>query len=138
MDIFIGIVLIVAAVFLVIAVLLQSGKDKTLSSAIGGSSSDTYYGKNKGNSKDRILNKLTTVVAVVFAVLVVVSFVMQDYGDMKTSYEQFKDAMTATSAADTSESTDAGVDGDGKGTSSSEENETPADTTEGNGEGQPS
>lgn len=96
MDIFIGIVLIVAAVFLVVAVLLQSGKDKSLSSAIGGSSSDTYYGKNKGNSRDKILNKLTTIVAIVFALLVVVSFVMQDYDEMKTSYEQFKDNMTAT------------------------------------------
>ena len=81
MTTFIGIVLIVAAVFLIVAILLQSGKEKGMSGAIGGSSSsDTYYGKNKANSRDYILNKLTIVVAIVFAVLVVVSFVIQDDG----------------------------------------------------------
>ena len=49
MDIVIGIILIVSALFLVVAVLLQSGKDKGLSGTISGSASDTYYGKNKGN-----------------------------------------------------------------------------------------
>ena len=58
MDILIGIILIVAAVFLIVAVLVQGGKDKGLSGAISGSSSDTYYGKNKGSSK---LAKLTSV-----------------------------------------------------------------------------
>ena len=51
MDIAIGVILIVAALFLIVAVLLQSGKDKKLSGAIGGTSSDTYYGKNKGSDK---------------------------------------------------------------------------------------
>ncbi len=102
MTTFIGIVLIVAAVFLVVAVLLQSGKDKSLSSAISGSSSsDTYYGKNKSNSRDYILNKLTTVVAIVFALLVLVSFVLQDEGEMKTSYDEFKNNMKETTAAET-------------------------------------
>ena len=87
--IFISVALIVAAVFLVVAILLQSGKEKGMSSALGGASSDTYYGKNKANSRDYILNKLTTVVAIVFAVLVIVSFVIQDDGIIKTSYNDF-------------------------------------------------
>ena len=51
MDIVIGIILIASAIFLIVAVLLQSGKDKGLSGALSGSSSDTFYGKNKGNQQ---------------------------------------------------------------------------------------
>lgn len=69
-----GIALLVLAVFLVIAVLLQSGKDKRLSGAIAGGS-ETYFGKNKGHSKDKILSLLTTIAAVLFAILVVVTYV---------------------------------------------------------------
>lgn len=120
MTTFIGIVLIVAAVFLVVAVLLQSGKDKGLSDTIGGSNSaDTYYGKNKGSSKDYILNKLTTVVAVVFALLVVVSFVLQDENEMKTSYEDFKNNLTQTESSAESSTEDTGS-ADGEGTSEAE------------------
>ena len=94
MDIVIGIILIVSALFLVVAVLLQSGKDKGLSGTISGSASDTYYGKNKGNSRDKILSKLTTVISVVFVVLVLVSFVIQDDTDLGN----IKDQLTATEA----------------------------------------
>lgn len=70
-----GIVLIVMAAFLVVAVLMQSGKDKRLSGSIAGGS-DTYYGKSKGRSFDKILARLTTVVAILFAALVVVMYVV--------------------------------------------------------------
>ena len=96
MDIAIGAILIVAAIFLVVAVLLQSGKDKKLSGAIGGTSSDTYYGKNKGNSKDALLNKLTVIVSIVFVALVLLSFIIQDDKKMKYEFEDFLNNMTAT------------------------------------------
>ncbi len=110
---FIGITLIVAAVFLIIAVLLQSGKEKGMSSALGGSSSDTYYGKNKGNSRDYILNKLTIVVAIIFALLVIVSFVIQKDKVFETDWKDFQDAhkpttVTTTDANTTDGSTTAG------------------------------
>ncbi len=102
MTTFIGIILIVAAIFLIVAILLQSSKEKGMSGAIGGSSSsDTYYGKNKANDRDYILNKLTIVVSIVFAVLVIVSFVMQDDGAMKTSYEDFLNGMKETTTTET-------------------------------------
>ena len=100
MDIAIGIILIAAALFLVVAVLLQSGKDKNLSSAIGGSSSDTYYGKNKGSDKDALLNKLTIVVSIVFVALVLVSFILQDDAKAKYEYKDFIDRMTASETTD--------------------------------------
>lgn len=112
MDIVIGIILIVSALFLVVAVLLQSGKDKGLSGTISGSASDTYYGKNKGNSRDKILSKLTTVISVVFVVLVLVSFVIQDDTDLG----KIKDQLTATEAPVTTVDTKSDGTGESKGT----------------------
>lgn len=79
----IGIVLIVVALFLIVSILLQSGKDKSLSGTIAGgnSSSDTYYGKNKGKASDRILSKVTAITAVIFAALVLVCFIIQPSSD---------------------------------------------------------
>lgn len=123
---FIGITLIVAAVFLIIAVLLQSGKEKGMSSALGGASSDTYYGKNKGNSRDYILNKLTIVVAIIFALLVIVSFVIQKDEVFETGWKDFQEGMKDTTTVETTpgESTTAGD-------TTTPETTTPADTTAG-------
>jgi len=94
----------------VIAVLLQSGKEKGMSSALGGASSDTYYGKNKGNSRDYILNKLTIVVAIIFALLVIVSFVIQKDEVFETGWKDFQEGMKDTTTVETTpgESTTAG------------------------------
>ena len=83
MDIVFGVILILAALALVVSVLLRSGKDKSLSSAIAGGSSDTYYGKNKAQSIDKKLDVITMVVAIVFAAIVLVSFIIQDDADIK-------------------------------------------------------
>ncbi|MBP3370162.1 MAG: preprotein translocase subunit SecG [Clostridia bacterium] len=72
MEIALGIILIVLAVVLVTCVLLQSGKDKKLSSAITGSA-DTFFSKGKSKSKDKMLSRITTILSVVFVVLTVVT-----------------------------------------------------------------
>lgn len=78
MQIAIGIILIVAAVFLVGAVLMQSGKaNNRLSGAIAGGA-ETFFGKTKGSTIDKKLSKATTIVAIVFVVLVLVSYLIQD------------------------------------------------------------
>lgn len=111
MDIVIGIILIASAIFLIVAVLLQSGKDKGLSGALSGSSSDTFYGKNKGNTKERILSKATTVISVIFVVLVLVSFVIQDDTDLNNIYDQLTATDSADSdSADTTDTADTGDD----------------------------
>ena len=61
-EITIGIVLLVMAVFLVCAVLMQSGKDSRMSGTIAGGA-ETFFGKNKGKSIDKLLSKLTIVVS---------------------------------------------------------------------------
>ena len=78
MYIAIGIILLAAALFLIVAVLLQSSKDKGLSGTISGGSSETYFGKNKGKSCEKKLNMLTIIVAIVFVLIVIAVFVMQD------------------------------------------------------------
>ena len=77
MQIAIGIILIIAAVFLVVAVLMQSGKSHNLSGTIAGGA-ETFFGKSKASTMDKKLSKLTTIVAIVFVVLVLVSYLLQD------------------------------------------------------------
>ena len=64
-DYIIGGLLLLMAVFLVVAIMLQSGKGKGLSGTITGGASDSYFGKNKGKTRDQMLSRLTTVVAIV-------------------------------------------------------------------------
>lgn len=75
-EIIIGIALLLMAIFLVVAILMQSGKDKRLSGTIAGGA-ETFFGKEKASTMDKVLSKVTTIVAIVFAVLVVVMYMIQ-------------------------------------------------------------
>ncbi len=57
-----GGVLIALAVALTVMVLFQSAKDTRLSGTIAGGA-ETFFGKNKGKSIDKLLSKLTIVVS---------------------------------------------------------------------------
>ena len=72
----IGVLLIIMSVFLVVAVLMQSSKDHRLGASIAGGA-ETFFGKAKGKSMDAMFNKLTTVIAVLFVVLVLVLYFIQ-------------------------------------------------------------
>lgn len=76
METAIGIILMVTAVFLVVVVLMQHGKDHNLSGTIAGAS-ETFFGKNKASTFDRRLSSLTSVVSVVFVVLVLVMYLLK-------------------------------------------------------------
>lgn len=80
MQIAIGIILIIAAVFLIVSVLMQHGKSHNLSGTIAGGA-ETFFGKTKGSTLDKKLSKVTTVVAVIFCILVLVSYLIQDTTD---------------------------------------------------------
>ena len=74
--------LLIAAVFIVTAVTIQKTSDEGLSGTIAGGS-ETYYGKDKAKQSGKLLNKWTLIVAAVFALVVVVVFVIQpDYASM--------------------------------------------------------
>ncbi len=62
------IALIVISVILAIIVMMQEGKEAGLTSTLSGSS-DTYWGKNKGKSKEAILRKITAVLGVLYMVI---------------------------------------------------------------------
>ena len=68
-------VMVLLAVFLVIAVLMQSGKDSNLSGTIAGGA-ETFFGKTKGKTIDRALSKVTGIVSVIFVILVLVVYVL--------------------------------------------------------------
>ena len=115
MEIAIGIILILASIFLIVAVLMQEGKSRNLSGAISGGSSDTFLGKSGSTSLDKKLSRLTTIVAIVFVVLVVLMYLLQDttnYSGVSGIVDDAEvvDTVAEDTAADAAES-DASVDG---------------------------
>ena len=70
--------LLFTGLFVVVAVLLQQGKSKGgLSGTIVGGT-ETFYVKEKSMQRDRLLSRLTTIVSIVFVVLVLAVYVCQD------------------------------------------------------------
>ena len=76
LQIVMSVLLFVFALFLVIAVLMQHGKTHNLSGTIAGGA-ETFFGKTKGRTIDKMLSKITTVVAIVFVLLVLVMHIIQ-------------------------------------------------------------
>ncbi len=68
-----GIVLLVFAIALVVLVLFQSGKDKRLSGTIAGAA-ETFFGKSKAADNEKKLTIATTVLSIVFVVIVLVMY----------------------------------------------------------------
>ena len=77
MNIVVGILLIIAAVVLIVSVLLQHGKDHNLSGTIAGAG-ESFFGKSKAGTIDRKLSVVTTVVSIIFVVLVLVMYLRWD------------------------------------------------------------
>ena len=75
-EIIFGVIILVFAVFLVVAVLMQHGKSKNLSGTIAGGA-ETFFGKEKGRTIDKVLSTLTTVVAVIFVIGVLLLYILQ-------------------------------------------------------------
>ena len=76
----IGSILIALAVALVALILMQTGKDKSLSSSIAGGSADTYFGKSGGSTKEKILTRFTIAGSILFVVLSVVLMILISKG----------------------------------------------------------
>ena len=62
---------VLASVALILVVLFQSGKEAGLSGAIAGGNQDTYLGKSKHGSLDKILASATKWVAIAWILLTV-------------------------------------------------------------------
>ena len=68
MYMFLSILQVVFAVFIIVVVLMQSGRQAGLSGSIAGGA-ETFFGKNKAKTWEAILDKLTIIVAAVFGVV---------------------------------------------------------------------
>ena len=62
----------IVAVALIILALIQSKEDAGLSSTITGSSTNNFYEKNKGRTKEGKQKRWTIILSIVFAVLTIV------------------------------------------------------------------
>lgn len=72
----IGSILIALAVALVALILMQTGKDKSLSGTIAGGSADTYFGKSGGSTKEKNLTRFTIAGSVLFVILSVTLMIL--------------------------------------------------------------
>ena len=66
------IIYIVIALLLTVIVLFQKGKDPREAASIMGSAGESFFSKNKANTREGMLEKLTTILAIVFIVCSVV------------------------------------------------------------------
>ncbi|MEI3355906.1 MAG: preprotein translocase subunit SecG [Clostridia bacterium] len=62
---------VVVALALIILTLIQTKEDAGLSSTITGSSTNNFYKKNKGRTKEGKQKRWTVILAVVFAILTI-------------------------------------------------------------------
>ena len=76
MIIALDIIIILLTIALTILVLMQSGKGKELSGAIAGGNSNSYLGNSKTSDKDKLLVRITCVLAVVLSICVLVLYVI--------------------------------------------------------------
>lgn len=76
-------VLLLAALFIIFAVIMQKSSGDGLSSTIAGGQ-ETYYGKDKSAHTDRLLFKWTAIASIVLAVAVLLAYVIQP--DYSSSY----------------------------------------------------
>ncbi|MCQ4635342.1 preprotein translocase subunit SecG [Anaerovorax odorimutans] len=68
MQTFLMVVLAIASVILIISILLQSSNSAGLSGSIGGGA-EQLFGKKKSQGYEGILNRISTVAAILFIVL---------------------------------------------------------------------
>ncbi len=71
----IGVYIIVCFALIIVA-MMQSKDDGGMSGAITGSSSNNFYEKNKGKTKEGKLKRWTIILGVVFAILTIVLSIM--------------------------------------------------------------
>ncbi len=84
LEVIIGVLLILVSIFLIVAVLFQSSKNARLSGAIAGGA-ETFFGKAKGKTIDKKLNKLTIIISILFTIVILAIYAIQP-GKAKITY----------------------------------------------------
>lgn len=106
-----AIVLIIACVFIVVVVLVKDTKTQ-MSQTISGSSSDSFYQKNAGRTKEAMLNKATVAAAVIFFVLAIAVNVINVYwgGSKKDDTSSDSSVVSEVSSESTSSSSESSAE----------------------------
>ena len=99
-----AIVLIIACIFIVVVVLVKDTKTQ-MSQTISGSSSDSFYQKNAGRTKEAMLNKATVAAAVIFFVLAIAVNVINVYWGVSKKDDTSSESSVVSKVSDSSEST---------------------------------
>jgi preprotein translocase subunit SecG len=77
--------LLICAIVIVVVVTLQKSNEGLSGTIAGGS--ETYYGKDKGNAKGKLLFKISLIACIVFAVAVLAVYVLQpDYANIQNNW----------------------------------------------------
>ncbi len=77
MTIVISILTVLTSIVLIVSVLMQEGDSDGISALAGGSSSDTFFGRNKSNTIQGKLSNITKISATVFVVLAIAMLVFK-------------------------------------------------------------
>lgn len=137
-EIISAIVLIAACVFIVVVVLMKDTKTQ-MSQTISGSSSDSFYQKNAGRTKEAMLNKATIVAAIVFFVLALAVNIINVYwggkgsadsSDISSSVSDSVDSSESSSSSDSSTSSTSSESSSSSESSTSSENSTSSAASE--------
>lgn len=67
----ITVVYFIVAIAIIILALMQTKEDSGLSSTITGSSTNNFYEKNKGRTKEGKLKRWTVILSIIFAILTI-------------------------------------------------------------------
>ena len=77
MAIAVNILMVLASIVLIVSVLMQEGDSDGISALAGGSSSETFFGKNKSTSLQGKLSNITKISATVFVVLAIIALLIK-------------------------------------------------------------
>ena len=84
-------VLLLSAIFIIVAVIFQKSADEGLSGTIAGGN-ETFYGKEKSAHADKLWFKLTLIASVVFVIAVLLAYVVQPDYDSASALDSWKDS----------------------------------------------
>ena len=82
-------ILLLSAVFIIVAVIFQKSSDEGLSGTIAGGN-ETFYGKEKSAHTDKLWFKLTLIVSIVFVVAVLLAYIIQPDYDGASALDNWK------------------------------------------------
>lgn len=86
LELTLGIILMVLAAVVSVLVLMQSGKEKSLSGTIAGAG-ESFFSKNKGKTKERALSVVTSILSIIFVILAVVFVIVIAIHEPSTTTE---------------------------------------------------